>query len=189
MDTATSPRFLERLKDKLPKLPLYVWLFIFILVLAIFSVGLYALISPTFSLKSLLERKGVTQEDQNIWEPYVPSPVPLAHGRQTYRISGGTQGLPTISEAVLDPEDPEMGSTQTISVKANYDSAIKEVSAVLHTDDKDTTQVLQLSSGSPTNGEWKGSWKVENSFDRSYSITVRAKNEQSLVQSVTITLR
>lgn len=170
----------QKIKGRLSGIPSYLLVFLAVLAVTIVIAAVYFLLPKI--------QKGLKDRNQNIWEPYVPT-VPLAHGRQTYRISGGTAGLPTISEVILDPEDPEMGSTQTISVKANYGSAIKEVSVVLHTDDKDTTQVLQLSSGTATNGEWKGSWKVVNSYEHKYSVTAKAKNEQNLVQMVTVTLR
>lgn len=160
---------------------------------SLFILGAYIFLSPDISLKDLF-RKVFKQEEkvlmENIWTPYLTTPPPIGHGTQVYKISGAVEGLPRITEVTLIPEDPEMNSSQTISVKTNYTSPIQGVEVVLHTDDyKDTTYPLTLSSGSPTDGEWKGTWKVNNSYNYIYRVTVKVKNEQNLVQMATITLR
>lgn|SRR4030042_896128 len=198
METAYTPgagnNLVEKksFKDRLPKLPLVIWLTILFFSAFLLSAGIYIAVSPDISLKSIFSKlfNRPQGEVKNIWTPYTTTPPPIGHGTQLYRINGGVQGLPTISEVILDPEDPGMGSNQTIVVKANYATPIKGVEVVLHTDDyKDTTYPLQLSSGTATNGEWKGTWKVENSYNLIYRVTVKVKNEQNLVQMATITLR
>ncbi|MCJ7805607.1 hypothetical protein MUP46_03105 [Patescibacteria group bacterium] len=167
--------------------PLIFWIFIIVAIIAAVLGGVYFYMLRTGKLANLFP---TPTPIQNIWSAYTTTPPPIGHGTQLYRTSGGVQGLPTISEVILDPEDPEVGSNQSIIVKANYTSPIKGVEVVLHTDDyKDTTYPLQLSSGTPTDGEWKGTWKVENSYNYIYRVTVKVKNEQNLVQSATVTLR
>ena len=198
MDTAYPPsagnNSVEKksFKDRLPKLPLLVWLVILFFSALVVSAGIYIAVSPNVSLKSIFSKLFRTRQEEvkNIWTPYTTTPPPIGHGVQTYKVSGGTEGLPRITEVILDPEDPELNSSQTIIVKANYPSPIKEVEVVLHTDDyKDTPYLLQLSSGTNTDGEWKGTWKVVNPYNYIYRVTVKVKNEQNLVQMATISLR
>lgn len=128
----------------------------------------------------------------NPWTPYKPSPAPLAHGKQTYKIQGGGKNLPQITEVTLNPIDPLPNSTQTIYVKANNETPISKVSVMLHLDNEtETTKNLQLNSGNKTNGEWSASWSLNKNetYDYTYRITVIARNEKGLGSPITISLR
>jgi len=180
-------------KDRLPKLPLFVWLVLLFALALLFSAGIYIAVNPNISLKSLFSRLtgGKQEELKNIWEPPpTTTPPPFGTGKQTYLVSGGTTGLPHITEIELDPVDPATGANQTLSAKAVNDTPIKELIITLHTDKGDTQMPpLQLSSGTNTDGVWKGTWKFDFSFNLTYRITAVAKNESNLGSAVTITLR
>jgi hypothetical protein len=189
----SSLSLFAKIKQRLSGIPAVILALLAFFGAAVLILGAYIFLSPDISFKDLF-KKIFKQEEQvlpeNIWTPYLTTPPPIGHGTQVYNVSGGVEGLPRITMVTLIPEDPEMNSSQTITVKASYTSPIQGVEVVLHTDDyKDTTYPLQLSSGTPTDGEWKGTWKVENPYNYIYRVTVKVKNEQNLVQMVTLTLR
>jgi hypothetical protein len=181
----------KSLKDRLPKLPLFIWLIILFFSALLISAGIYIAVSPDVSLKSIFSKLfGRREEVKNISTPYTTTPPPIGTGRQMYRISGGVQGLPTIEWIVFDPIDPAMGSNQTLTVKANDANPIKAVFVVLHTDNNtDATYALQQSSGTPTNGEWNTSFAVKNRYDLNYRATIKVQNQDNLFQMMTVTIR
>ena len=189
----SSLSLFAKIKQRLSGVPAVALALLAFFGVSLFILSAYIFLSPDISFKDLFKKVFKQEEKvlpENIWSPYLTTPPPIGHGTQVYNISGGVEGLPRITTVTLIPEDPEMNSSQTISVKANYTSPIQGVEVVLHTDDyKDTTYPLQLSSGTATDGEWKGTWKVENSYSYIYRVTVKVKNEQNLVQMATITLR
>ena len=181
------------LKDRLPKFPLFVWLILLFLFALFFSAGIYIAISPDISLKGLFERifrKAPTEEPQNIWSAYTTTPPPIATGKQLYKISGGDINLPLVTEVLVDPLDPEVGQNQTVTVKANGPTPVREVVVVLRLDNENNFEFkLAQSSGSPTNGEWKGTWPFPHSYNLTYRFNVKAMNESNLGNLTTITIR
>ena len=127
----------------------------------------------------------------NEWTPAKPTPLPLAHGTQTYRISGSTLGAPKISEVTFDPLDPASDQNQTMIVNAfdGNGSIVKTVTVTLNTDNKGEIHSLTHSQGTAQNGIWQGSWKISDSYDDKYTATVRAENAAGVAQTSTITLR
>ncbi|MGB6839305.1 MAG: hypothetical protein WBD86_01295 [Microgenomates group bacterium] len=183
---------IDRIRQKLPKWPIHIWLFVLVLTLTIISTGLYLYLSPSLKQK-LVQRFGPkpSPEPQNIWAPAKPSPAPLAHGKQTYMVSGSTKGAPKMSEVIIDPLDPKPEETQTVTIKALdvNKSPIKEITVTLVTDNKSESHTLKRINGTDLNGTWQGSWKISDSYDYTYRATLKAKNEANLVQSVTLTFR
>lgn len=180
------------IKDRLPKLPLLVWLILLLSLAFIFSAGIYIAVSPDISLKSLFEKifKRPAQEEQNVWSAYTTTPPPIATGIQLYRISGGDPTLPVISEVVVDPLDPQVGQNQTVTVKANGPTPIKEVIVRLRLDNENNFEYkLAPSAGTPTNGEWKGSWNFPHTYNLTYRFNVITRNENNLGNIETITIR
>jgi len=121
---------LKPIKERLPKKPLYLWLLISALVLAIISGAFYFFLSPDLRQKTLKTLKLKPAPDQQ------PTPTlkpirPLAPGKQTYTISGGKKGAPQITEAVIDPLDVKKNQNQTFTVKASDEKEIVEIKAVV----------------------------------------------------------
>lgn len=178
-------------KDRLPKLPLFVWLILIFIFALLFSAGIYIAIDPNISLKSIFQKLFGGKEVQNIWEPAPTTTPPLfGTGRQSYSIGGGTTGLPHITQLEVDPIDPQKGAVQRIAIAAINETPIKEVIITLHTDEKDTTMPeLTLDSGTNTDGIWVGEWQFDFTYNLTYRITAVARNESNLGSPVTITLR
>jgi hypothetical protein len=178
----------------LPKLPLIVWLILLFIFAGLLSAGIFIAVSPNVSLKSLFGQIGELTKDtngeNNIWTPAKPTPRPLAHGKQTYAVSGSKKGAPKATEVVIDPLDPAPGASQSTTVKALAMEAgpITKVSIQLITDNKNVTYPLQLTSGTNLDGVWTGSWVMEDSYDYRYQMAVIAENAND-AWSVTLTFR
>jgi hypothetical protein len=163
------------------QIPWFLWLLILVAVIAIVLLVIYFL-NPTFK-----NRVGNLTAPQNIW---TPTPIPILSGTQKYTISGGTKGLPQITSLALDPQDPVVGKTQTISVAANNATPIKEVIAILHLDNnKDFEYTLDLKEGTNTNGTWTKTITFPSAYNINYRVTVKARNGNGLGNMSTITIR
>jgi heme/copper-type cytochrome/quinol oxidase subunit 2 len=172
-------------EGKFSFIPWYIWLFLAVLAVTIILLLIY------FLVPGLKERinKSIGQQ-KNVAVVVTPSPIPILGGTQTYTISGGTKGLPQITQLTLDPQDPEVGQTQTISVAANNGTPIKEVIVVLHLDDdKEFEYKLSQSEGTPTHGTWKTAVPFPYSYNTTYRVTVKARNESNLGNMTTISIR
>lgn len=178
--------FLERLRT----VPLHIRLFIIALSVAIISVGLCLFISPEFLRNILKKQKPSTPEAENIWEPAKSTPRPLAHGKQTYAISGSKKGAPKATEVAIDPLDPAQGASQSATVKvlAMEAGPVTKVSVDLITDNKTKTYPLQLISGTNLDGVWNGTWVMEDSYDYKYQMAIKAENSRDS-WTVTLTFR
>jgi hypothetical protein len=145
-------------------------------------------IIPDF-LKGRFQRKTGQEEVPNVAEPFKPTPLPLAHGRQTYTISGSEEGSPRITEATIDPLDVSIGGSQTFSVEARDQDGITSLKAVLVTDEGEQENLLRLTDGSNKLGTWQGNWRVTTSFDYTYRVRIEAKDALDNESSVTLTFR
>lgn len=146
-------------------------------------------ILPKF-LRGIFQRKTSQEEGvPNVAEPFKPTPLPLAHGRQTYTISGGKEGAPRITEATIDPLDVSLGGSQTFSVEARDEDGITSIAAILVTDEGEQENILRLTGGSNKLGTWQGNWRVTTSFDYTYRVRIEARDALDNESSVTLTFR
>ena len=179
LDSAQT-NWISRIREKLSVLPWYLWIALTVLIIT--TVVLFTLL-VIFTFKRLNKNSG----QKNIW---TPTPVPILSGTQAYTISGGTKGLPQITNLTLDPQDPKVGKTQVISISANNATPIKEVIAVLHLDNnKDYEYTLDLKEGTNTNGTWVKTISFPATYNTAYRVTVKARNENNLGNMATISIR
>ncbi|KKU03624.1 MAG: hypothetical protein UX88_C0006G0012 [Candidatus Woesebacteria bacterium GW2011_GWC2_47_16] len=181
-----------KIKERLSGIPTYLLAFFAVLIATLILGAFYILLSPNISLKDLLNKVKKPEEEkiENIWSAYTTTPPPIAGGKQLYRISGGMPDLPLITEVIIDPQDAKKDQNQTVTVKANGPTAIKEVIVVLRLDDENNFEYkLAQSSGTPTNGEWKGNWKFPHTYNKTYRLNIKARNENNLGNMATITIR
>lgn len=189
-EEVNSSRFLfGKIKSFLSDIPFYVWAFI--LVGAIVSV----IIGINYLAPGLLEKIGIKKNKEengatNTWEPYKPSPRPLAHGKQTYLVSGSKTGAPKATEVVIDPLDPAQNASQSVTVKviSLEGTPVSEVEVKMITDNKQKAYPLKLISGTNLDGTWQGTWTLEDSYDYLYQAAIKAKNTKS-DWTVTLTFR
>lgn len=184
------PSRFETLRQKLPKWPTHVWIFLAVLAVTLIVGGIYLYLSPQLRQR-LFQKIGPAVKSENIWTPYTPPPASLAHGKQTYMISGSTQGAPKIAEATVDPIDPARGSIQkwTLRVLEPNDKSVKEVYVTVMTDSEKTIIGLKKVSGTERDGVWEGIGRIKDSYDYSYRALLFAKNDANLAHTLTLTFR
>ncbi len=172
-------------EGKFSFIPWYIWLFLAVLAVTIILLLIYFLVP---GLKEKIAKRFTPQN--NAIPVVTPTPMPILGGTQTYTISGGTKGLPQITNLTLDPQDPQVGQTQTITVAANNGTPIKEVIIVLHLDDnKEFEYKLDLAEGTNTHGTWKTAVPFPYAYNNTYRVTVKARNENNLGNITTISIR
>ena len=117
-----------------------------------------------------------------------PSPDPvacgtIAAGKQIYFVS--TQNMPQIMQIDLDPQDVQLGATQTVTVKIRdtNDNAITQVSGTANIDSGSVNFSFSLVAGTDLNGTWEGSWSSASSICTTYTIqiSVTGTSGQSIV--------
>lgn len=111
----------------------------------------------------------------------LPSVVPLPHGKQAWKFSHGDQVTgPKIQTAEVSPLDPSGDETQTVTISVKDSSAVLGAVATVLTDKKQVPYPLKLVSGSPTDGVWQGSWKLNDTYNYVYSIDFRVTGESGV---------
>ena len=109
----------------------------------------------------------------------------LPSGPQIYTFSHGKAVVgPKIQSATIDPLTPKVGDTQIVTLAIKHTAPITHVSATLYTDTKDMTQVFTKAGGSDTDGTWKTSWTVSESYDYRYLIQFHLKSSQGNYEGV-----
>lgn len=184
-----------KIKERLSGIPTYLLAFLAVFAATLILGAFYILLSPNISLKDLFNRAETTEEangEKNISVPYKSTSKPLATGKQTYSISGKTEGAPIITEAVIDPIDPALGANQTWTVRVLdlQQKSVKEVSLTLTTDNgKGGTYKLTKIEGTETDGRWQVFLKMPDSYKEVYQAKITATNVSNLGHSVTLTFR
>ncbi len=118
-----------------------------------------------------------TPQDGSLSPTASPTPIAILQGRETYTIGqgSGTTG-PKITRAIVEPHDPKQGQQQTVTVSVNHSSPITSVSLVMKSDNDTKTYPLSLASGSETNGQWSGTWTVEDTVLYTYAFTISVES-------------
>ena len=117
------------------------------------------------------------------------TPRPIPTGQKGFTVSQGDKTVPQFGSGVINPYDPAKGATQTVTIAIKFNKPINKVTATLKTDKKTSPPVeFKLISGTNTNGQWQGSWKVIDTYLYSYVLTLQAESGKS-VGSAIITLR
>jgi len=182
-----EPR-LDTIKGKLRGVPKYIWILIALLIIILITLAfLYRELLSELAQKSF--RPSSQEQRENIATPAEPRIAPLAHGRQIYSISGGTKGGPQMTQAVIDPIDPQPNQIQTLTIKANNLKPIVEITAKVVTDNEENINYLKLIEGTDTNGVWQGNWQISDEYNYNYQIVLIAKNNEDIESKTTLTFR
>ena len=122
-----------------------------------------------------------------------PSPTPLPkrlpQGRQEFSVSSkdATKG-PQFSTIVIDPYDPRVGGSQTMTIAISGKLPVKSVSVTVATEKGRKSYPLTLASGEATNGVWEGKWNVDDTHDVVYNASFMAQ-DSTYTDTVTLTMR
>lgn len=117
------------------------------------------------------------------------APNPIPHGTKNFSVSffSGSKD-PSIKNGTIDPYDPDLNTTQTISVNTTSSQPITLFTMTIITDNGSQTIPLNLVSGTDTNGTWSGDWQVNDTYLYHYHLVLDASNDVSS-SHVDITLR
>jgi len=130
------------------------------------SLGLYLLFNNYFSGNELFKK---SSPDQAQTTP-TPKPTikPLPTGKQIYDYSHGDYVVgPKPRQVIIDPIDPEIGDTQTLTLTVPHDKPIIRIKTTLITDNESTA--INLIKG--LDDTYVASWRMTDSYDYKYQIT------------------
>lgn len=120
--------------------------------------------------------------------PPTPTPRPIPHGPKGFTVGQADKTVPQFGKGTVDPYDPTKGATQTVTIKVQHTQPVTKVTATIKTDhDISKPYELKLISGTSIDGQWEGSWQVDDSYLYTYAIVLKAVSNKSA--SVEITLR
>ena len=119
---------------------------------------------------------------------YTPRPIP--HGEKGFSVSQSDKNIPKFGRGSINPYDPIQGATQKVTINVTHTQPVTKVSATLKTDHTVSKPVaFTLIGGTDTNGQWQGSWVVNDTYLFMYQLTLTAESTGFKPASVTITLR
>ncbi len=101
-----------------------------------------------------------------------PTPIPIIKGLETYTISQGKTNGPKMTKAVIDPHDPSVGTVQKFTLYVNHTKPVTAAKITLNSDNKSPTYNLILTNGTPLDGQWSGSWKIDDTHNQTYTFGI-----------------
>lgn len=188
---------LQSIKNKLPipfikshkrlsVMLLILFLFIFITIIVLFESKSY---SPDNTILGSLKKGKVALSPTPTPTPR-PSPRPIPSGKIGFNVSQGDRNIPQLRAGSIDPYDPANGANQTVTITVLHPQPITKVTGQLKTDNNTSSPIqFTLISGTNTDGQWQGSWKVTDTYLYVYDLVLRAESVDGKSASVTITLR
>jgi len=135
----------------------------------------------------ILSNNSITVTSPQKLKP-TPTPNPIIKGIETYTISQGKTNGPKMTKAVIDPHDPNIGVTQKFTLFVNHTKPVTIAKITLISDNKTKTYNLKLSEGTPLNGQWSGSWKIDDTHNQIYSFGIEI-GDGTYTSKNTITIR
>lgn len=146
---------------------------IFLILLAILLFFLFVYLSS--KNKKNLSKNDFTSIESDKREKMIPTntptPKPIPHGKVEFTVSTGKGSIgPEMSQGSVDPYDPSLGATQTLTIQVA--EPVEKVVAILKTDNKVSPE-YQLKKIDEA-GNWIGSWTVNDSYLYKYTLTIKA---------------
>jgi len=187
--------YLIKLRDKLKggdnyqtSLTIFVGIIAFIFVVAIAVLA----IMPASTRKSLYNQfAGVnaTTPKPTLTPIPTPTPRPIKQGPEAYSIS--TRSNPQMRELKINEFDPKKGQTQEMkaTIIDTKGANVVSVELKLITDKKTKIYPFKLTLGTPSKGDWIGSWVTDDSHDYIYSANFTIKNDKGDISNVDLSFR
>lgn len=117
-----------------------------------------------------------------------PTRLPLIQGPQTFSVSQ-KNAQPVIYELWFNTIDPK-NTTQKSKIKVkDLAGNVTSLRAVVKTDKAKNSYSLTLSSGSAQDGEWTGSWLLNDTYNDNFVITFSSTDDKGNSSSVDFTIR
>ena len=102
----------------------------------------------------------------------VPKKIP--HGKTAFTATTTWPG-PKFTGGYFNPYDPARGTSMIISVTMNDTQTVQQVWATVTSDHKTSIRIpFKRTLGTDLAGEWQGTWKVDDSYDYTYIVTIEA---------------
>lgn len=184
-----------RLKIRLKKVSVFEYILTFVLLisLVLFFFVDFQLLEK--QVQETLRKFTYLKTGQNL-ETQTPSPSPtpttprpIPHGKTDFSVSQADKTKPQFGRGNIDPYDPSQGSKQTVTISVKDEQPITQVTAILKTDNTVSQPYpFQLISGSATDGQWQGSWTVNDTYFYTYNLILEATSSRGQ-STVEITLR
>jgi hypothetical protein len=121
--------------------------------------------------------------------PSKPQNPPLPQGKTPFSVSSGKKDGPQFSQGFIDPYDPAVGQSQSITISLNDPVGISSVSVIVQTDKQTETYPMHRTTGTDVRGEWSGQWTVRDTHLVTYNATLVAKNAKDIQNKIEMTLR
>jgi hypothetical protein len=119
-----------------------------------------------------------------------PTPRPIPHGPKGFSVSQSDKTVPQFGSGTIDPYDPAIGATETITVAVRHTIPVTKVTAVLKTDHTISAPIpFTLKSGTSKNGQWSASLHITDTYFYTYGLVLQAGSVSGPGASVEITLR
>jgi hypothetical protein len=181
---ARSKRRSKKIMVKKNKIELVIFLVVLIILILIVSIYLFT------KKKAESNNFNSIESDKRSGGILTPSPYPIPHGKIEFNTSQSDRTVPQLRKGSIDPYDPTKGAIQTITITVMHTQPVTKVTAVLKTDHSVSSPVpFTLVSGTNTNGEWKGSWRITDTYLYTYKLVLQAESAGSKPAIVKITLR
>jgi len=184
-----------RLKIRLKKISVFEYILIFVLLI---SLVLFLLVNFQLTEKQVPEalRKFIYNKTDQSLETQTPSPSPtstpprpIPHGKTGFSVSQADKIKPQFGRGSIDPYDPPQDSKQTVTISIKDEQPITQVAAIFKTDNTVSQPFsLQLISGTETDGQWQGSWTINDTYFYTYNLILEATSSRGQ-STVEITLR
>lgn len=163
----------------------------YIVVLSVIAITLGAIVYVYTAQKLVVTpdqtAQPVDEQPDTIHTP-TPTPTKLFHGKDTYYLSGGAMDDPHFPQVDIDPLDPEVQGTQAFTVHITSTYPVNEAFLNIRTDIHTTKVPLNLDSGTRTDGYWKATWTLPETYLYNYKITLTAQTSYTQ-GTATITIR
>ncbi len=183
-----------RLKIRLKKVSVFKYVLIFVPLISLVVFFLVVFQLPEKQVQEILRKFTYNKTDQNLEtqtpSPFpTPTPRPIPHGKTGFSVSQADKTKPQFGRGNIDPYDPSQGSKQTVTISVKDEQPITQVTAILKTDNVVSQPYpFQLISGSTTDGQWQGSWTVDDTYLYIYNLVLEATSSRGQ-STVEITLR
>lgn len=187
----TKPMGSDPPQQRVPHPKLAVLISVLVILYVALNIWIYLYGRDAFSgiLGNLLETVSIVKTQRFSLNPRAtpsltptptPTPKPIPHGKIDFSIGFGDKSIPQLGAGSIDPYDPQKGSTQTVTVHVKHSQPITKVTAVLKTDNLVSQPVaFRLVSGTVTDGDWQGSWQVNDTYLYTYNLLLHAESANS----------
>jgi hypothetical protein len=186
-----KPKFLKRISEYLTNIPSGFKQAISILLVLALAVALWIFLTKqtvtTREELQIIQSKPTPAVTLKI--PPAPSPRPIPHGKIGFSVGQADKTGPQFGRGDIDPYDPPQGSKQTVTISVKDEQPIIQVTAILKTDNTISQPYsFQLISGSVTDGQWQGSWTIDDTYLYTYNLVLEATSSRGQ-STVEITFR